>query len=123
MKEVEREKLRAARERIEAARRGLKAQYKSLYTEMVETLARHDPIHLTRIGAPRDEYEFEACEILTRLKETHSPDEVRRLIYQVFVRSFNHGYGADEDPDRDDPKYIGELAGSESSYEEIAHDV
>lgn len=112
-----------AHEKIKAERRRLKAQYGVLYDEVIEMLARHDPIHLTRNGAPDDEYEGEARAILTRLKEAQSISEVRDLIHEVFVQSFNYGYGADQDPDKDDPKCTDDLAGAASNYDEVAREV
>ncbi len=87
----------------------LATQWRPVLTrdELSAILFRHDPIGLAAIGAPKDEYDCEATRILPRLPEVSSPEELRSLIHQEFLRFFD-----DEG-----------TAGPESAYDAIAQDV
>ncbi len=116
---MEKSKDISRREEIIRQRHMLKLQYGNLYAQLVKILGEYDPIALTRIGAPPNEYEGEAREILCRLKEATSSNELRRIIHEVFCDNFNFGYGPkDRFTNR---RYIGNLAGEESKYELIAN--
>ncbi len=57
-------------------------------------LARHDPVGLTRGGAPDDEYDVEAGQIVRRmLHEAHSTHDVERIASEVFMDYFGSQYG------------------------------
>ena len=80
--------------------------YRVSHRELLELLARHDPMGLIKIGLPDDEYSPEARAILPRLDEANSPADLRRIVHEEFVRMFSE-----------------ELAGEESDYEKIAQEI
>lgn len=102
-------------------RRKAKKRYGSLYYQVAEVLNRHDPAHLTRHGAPPDEYEGEASRILSQLKNVKSVLEARKIIYDVFDQSFNYGYSASDLSKK--IKVCGSKAGVETDYQSIAEEV
>ena len=67
----------------------LSRAYRELGERLTETLARHDPIGLVDMGAPRSEYEPEVGTILPRLREASSAAEVSRIVHEEFVRWFD----------------------------------
>jgi len=91
MNSVENLKTKQSQNSVREARRKIKEQYGSLYNQVAEILYRHDPIYLAVCGAPTDEYAGEASKILPQLKNAKSVLEARKIIYDVFDYSFNHG--------------------------------
>jgi hypothetical protein len=91
---------------IRENRNRLKARYASLYNEILGILFRHDPIGIN-FETNTDEYGPEVDTILPRLKEAHSPEELRRIIHEEFLHWFN---GVD-------------TAGPEANYDKIAQEV
>ncbi len=92
-------------DKIKQERQPLRRKYKELYDEVLEILFRHDPIRIN-FGDNTDEYEPEVGTILPRLKEAHSPEELRRIIHQEFIRWFDEN-----------------IAGAEEKYTHIAQEV
>lgn len=90
---------------MKQSRKELKKQYRQLYTEVREILFRHDPIGIN-FGSNTDEYEPEVDTILPRLVTAGSAEELRRVIYEEFVRWFTP-----------------EIAGSEANYDSVARDI
>ncbi|MGA8150148.1 MAG: hypothetical protein WB952_04310 [Terriglobales bacterium] len=82
-------------------------QYRNLHRVLTELFYRHDPIGLAAMGAPEDEYEAEVSTVIPRLKDANGPDDVRRIVYQEFLRWF----GTEE------------TAGPESGYNDLAKDI
>ena len=80
-----------------------KRQFKTLRQRVAAILIEEDPIGLTAMGSPSDEYDAEVGTILPRVKEASSVDGLRRIIHQEFV----HWFGA-------------EMAGPEARYEVAA---
>lgn len=121
MNSVENLKTKQSQNSVREARRKIKEQYGSLYNQVAEILYRHDPIYLAACGAPTNEYAGEASKILPQLKNAKSVLEARKIIYDVFDQSFNHGYSG-----KDLSKLIrfddGE-AGIETDYQLIAEEV
>lgn len=93
-------------EQSHLGRQQVKAKYGNLYDEVVAILYQHDPVALSRAGAPEDEYEPEAGTIVPRLREARSADDVRRIIHEEFVHWFDAA-----------------LAGPETEYAQAARDV
>lgn len=84
--------LKAARRR----RRELARTYSTLYAEVTELFARHDPLGLVGMGAPRDEYEPEVGTILPRLIRLRSEravtiEAVQQVIHEEFIQWFSPG--------------------------------
>lgn len=75
------------RESIEEARRTLKAQYRDLFENVAALLFRHDPMGINFEDNP-DEYESETESILPKLRECQSVEDVRSMVYAIFVSSF-----------------------------------
>jgi hypothetical protein len=87
-------------------RKRLKERYRSLYDEILSILFRHDPIGIN-FETNTDEYAPEVDTILPRLKEAASPNELRRIIHEEFLRWFG-----------------GEAnAGPQANYDKIAQEV
>jgi hypothetical protein len=83
----------------------LREEFGDLFDTVSEILFRNDPIGIN-FETNTDEYELEVSTILPRLQEATSPDSLRLIIHQEFVKWFH--------PDIADP---------ESKYEEIAQEV
>lgn len=81
-----------------------RAEYGSLFDEVVALLFRHDPIGLN-FGVNSDEYEPEAATLLPRLDEAETAEALRRIVHEEFVRWF------------------GDSAGPASDYTEIAREL
>jgi predicted metal-dependent hydrolase len=81
MDDPERVARRQERERLRRA-------HPALFAELAEILAEHDPVYLTAIGAPRDEYEPEVGTIIPRLKEASNVIDVRRILVEEFDNWF-----------------------------------
>lgn len=107
--------------KVREFRREIKEKYGVLYDLCVEVLYRHDPVRLASCGAPKDEYAGEVSKILPQLKKVNSAVEVQRIIYNVFVDSFNHGYSAKDFSKR--VKLSDNLAGFERDYQAIAVEI
>jgi hypothetical protein len=80
----ERLERRQERERLQKA-------YPQLFAELTEILARHDPVGLTWIGAPDDEYEPEVGTIIPRMSEASNPQDVQRIL----IEEFDGWFGSD----------------------------
>ncbi len=93
------------REEIIAERQRLKAEYRGLFDELAALLFRHDPVGIN-FEDNTDEYEPEVGTILPRLRSCHSPDDVRRVVHQEFVRWFD-----------------ADIAGPEERYAKIATEI
>ena len=76
------------RERILEERRRLKAEYRELFEVVSALLFRHDPVDIN-FESNTDEYEPEVGTILPRLKGCQSPEDVRRVVHEEFVRWFD----------------------------------
>jgi hypothetical protein len=64
-----------------------------LVREVTLLLAEHDRVGLIRMGAPSDEYDVEAGQIVRRvLGEAHSSRDVERIVAEVFEEYFGAGY-------------------------------
>ena len=63
--------------------------HSELYGELLDLMARHDPIGLVKIGAPDDEYSPEVERILPRLGDAGSVEDLERIIHEVFVLMFD----------------------------------
>ena len=72
-----------------AIRARFKKTYGPLLAEIVLILDRYDPIGLTCVGAPPDEYSIEAAEILKRLGSIKSVAELQRTIRSIFSEYFS----------------------------------
>ncbi len=60
---------------------------------MLEVLSHSDPIGLFRLGCPPDEYVPEAGPIFEALAEVESLNDLHDLMYRVFEKKFNYGFG------------------------------
>ena len=89
----------------EEERISLERSHPQLYQDLIDLLARHDPIGLIAIGCPRDEYNPEASTILARLEEADSVEHLQRIIYEEFVSWF-----------------FEEIAGTYSDYEDLSRE-
>jgi len=90
---------------IDAERRRLRAEYGTLFNDVVGILFRHDPIGIN-FEDNVDEYEPEASRILPRLRTCHSTEDVLIVVHEEFQRWF--------DPD---------IAGARERYAGIADEV
>lgn len=81
-----------------------------------QILSEHDPVKLIKIGAPIDEYDYEAVSIFERCFPRHSLDEVREIIYDVFLDAFS-------DPDNWRDAGTIKLIGNIENYAEIAQKI
>lgn len=88
----------------ETQRSMLKQQYGWLYRALVKLLADEDPMYLINAGAPADEYEHEAENILLHLPEATSPNELGQIIYEVFVKCFGTTFAPDNKPPSESTK-------------------
>ena len=77
-------------------RKWLKRKADARVRAVARVLCRHDPEGLIEIGAPADEYDYEAQQIAARLPRAKSEDESRRLAVDVFQRAFDRDYPADD---------------------------
>lgn len=60
-----------------------------LYVELCELFARHDPVGLTCMGAPGDEYSPEVVAIMARVKEIKNIRTLAKIMHEEFVRLFD----------------------------------
>ncbi|MGA9497008.1 MAG: hypothetical protein WBV41_14210, partial [Terriglobales bacterium] len=65
------------------------------------------PMGLAAAGCPEDEYGPEVSTIIPRLKDAKSPEDVRRIVHEEFLRWFGGK----------------KTAGPESAYSGIARDI
>jgi hypothetical protein len=65
-----------------------KARFLKLQRAVSAILQHHDPINLSQIGAPDDEYDPEVGTIVPRLREARNDEEVRTILHEEFVRWF-----------------------------------
>ena len=77
----------------------------ALFDDVAALLFRHDPVGIS-FDDNTDEYKPEVGTILPRLRTCNSVDDVRRVVYQEFVRWFELSN-----------------AGPESAYTEIASEI
>jgi len=94
------------REEILKERRELKAEYGHLFDSVAALLYRHDPVGIAFENPNTDEYDPETGTILPRLRGCESASDVRRIVYEEFVRWFDT-----------------ETAGPEVAYAEIASEI
>jgi len=92
--------------RVVVSKKTLRLRYLSLYHGLTDLLYRHDPVGLAAAGAPKDEYEPEVGTIIPRLRNANSPDDVRLILHQEFLRWFE-----------------AETSGPESAYDRIAQEI
>jgi len=92
---------------VVVSKKTLRLRYLSLYRGLTDLLYRHDPVGLAAAGAPKDEYGPEVGTIIPRLRNANSPDDVRRIVHQEFLRWFE----------------AEETAGPESAYNDIAQEI
>jgi hypothetical protein len=76
------------REEILEQRRQIRDEYGDLFDITVALLFRYDPAGVNFEINP-DEYQSEAGSILPRLRFCQSPDDVRRIVHEEFVRWFD----------------------------------
>ena len=84
-------------EEIRDRRRRLKEEYGELFQAVSAALFRHDPMSIN-FKTNTDEYEPEVGTILPRLQACQSADDVRKVVYEEFVRWFSV-----EDAGREEP--------------------
>jgi 3',5'-cyclic AMP phosphodiesterase CpdA len=121
MNSVENLKTKQSHNSVRETRQKVKEQYDSLYNQVAEILYRNDPAYLAICGVPTDEYAGEAGRILPQLKNAKSVLEARKIIYNVFDRSFNYGWSG-----TDLSKIVrvaDDQAGVETDYQLIAEEV
>jgi hypothetical protein len=63
-----------------------RVHYQDLHRALTQLMYRHDPLKLAAAGAPKDEYAPEVGSIIPRLKDANTPDDVRRIVHEEFVR-------------------------------------
>lgn len=63
--------------------------------EITALLAELDPMGLIRIGAPRDEYSYEA-NCIASIEGAVTPDELRRIFVNAFTQALVHGVNFEE---------------------------
>jgi hypothetical protein len=90
---------------IEAEHRRFRAEYGSLFDDVMALLFRHDPIGLD-FEDNSDEYDCEARTILPRLKTCRSQEDVLTVVHEEFQRWFD-----------------ADIAGPRERYAAIANDV
>lgn len=66
-------------------------RYQELVAAVERAINGADPIGLLDIGAPSDEYAPEIRTILPRLATVQLLDDVTDVLYEEFVRWFDHG--------------------------------
>ena len=81
--------------------------YQNLHGGLTALLYRHDPMGLAAAGCPEDEYGPEVSTIIPRLKDAKSPEDVRRIVHEEFLRWFGGK----------------KTAGPESAYSGITRDI
>lgn len=62
----------------------------SLHTRIKELVNKYDPINLIDMGCPKDEYDGEVRRIIEVLKKASNPEQLRDLIYGIFVDMFDN---------------------------------
>lgn len=70
--------------------------YKSMHARVSNLVREADSIGLIESGAPQDEYDLEVSSILPHLRKVNSPEDVRKVIHEVFVEFFGKTAGAPE---------------------------
>jgi hypothetical protein len=60
----------------------------SIRDELAEIFYRHDPVGLAELGAPEDEYLPEVEDLLPRLREAISEEQLRQIVHCVFLQKF-----------------------------------
>lgn len=66
------------------------------FSEVRAILNRHDLMNLLEVGAPDDEYEPEAREIVDKLPRASGEQEVAQIVQEVFVKQFDERQNDDE---------------------------
>jgi len=74
-----------------------RARYKALAKAVGQAINQADPIGLFAVGCPDDEYSLEIGTIVPRVSNASSPDEVRRMVHEEFVRWFGPGTAGPEE--------------------------
>ncbi len=95
----------------------LKTEWSGLYEEVASILCRHDPVGICLPDVNPDEYEPEVDTILPRLQDAVSVEDVRRIIYEEFLRWFSSR--RDTGPSAWTCKFVG----PEDRYDEIASEI
>lgn len=90
MRDSEELSIHRTREQILEARRKAKDEYGELFDAVSALLFRHDPIGINA-EVNTDEYDLETESILPRLKNSHSAEDVQRIVHEEFVRWFDGG--------------------------------
>ena len=85
------------RDQIQEERRRLRAEYGQLFDSVAALLFQCDPIVISFENPNADEYEPETGTILPRLRVCQSEDDVRRVVYEEFVRWFDAGNAGQEE--------------------------
>jgi hypothetical protein len=83
------------RDEILEEKRRLRWEYGKLSDAVAALLFQYDPVGINFEVNP-DEYETETRTILPRLRDCQSVDDVRRVIYEEFVRWFAGSAGSEE---------------------------
>lgn len=83
------------RDHLLERRRGLKRSYGRLYAEVATILFEHDPVGIN-FETNADEYEPEVDAILPRLTTARGAQDVRRIVFEEFVRLFSPDEVGDE---------------------------
>lgn len=60
-------------------------EFGELFEEISRILYLHDPLDVASSGAPPDEYDGEAAEIIPRLKDCKAPQDARKVLHEIFV--------------------------------------
>lgn len=67
----------------------IKAEITSLEARIIDCLNHYDVMRLISLGAPKDEYEDEAKEIVEALFTSQNEDELQQAVHQIFEDSFS----------------------------------
>ncbi len=88
--------------------------------KITEILAKHDPQRLCSMGAPKDEYEFEARIIYASLARHPNNQQglefIVNLVHNAFIKQFNWGTNPRPDNTEITTIFLGDIAGSRALY-------
>ncbi len=95
--------------KLRALRYDLRANHQNFFDKVSWILFRHDPIGIASKaeGGAADEYDAEVGTLIPRLQDASSPAELRRIVWEEFLRWFG------------DPR----ITGPEAKYGVIAHEI
>lgn len=77
----------------------LKRQYGWFYQELIKLLGEADLMGFVFSGISADEYDIEVDELLLRLPEASSPNQLGQIIYEVFVKCFDIAFAPADEPE------------------------